>query len=82
MFSYALLGHHHVPANISIGYGEHLMSGNWVGANAYSREIVAGGRPSQWVFFTSREYGVGERSLIYLDETSEPTKPEVYGVGG
>lgn len=80
MFSYALLGHHHVPANISIGYGEHLMSGNWVGANNLSKEITAGGRPSQWVFFTSKEYGVGERSLIHLDKNAEPKKPEVYSV--
>ena len=33
---HVLLGHHHQPASIPIGYGEYLMSGNWVGANNLS----------------------------------------------
>lgn len=69
---YVLLGHHHQPASIPIGYGEHLMSGNWVGANNLSG-IVGSNVPSQWAFFVSKEHGVCDRSLIYLDEKRVPT---------
>lgn len=71
MFDYLLLGHHHRPANIEVGYGEHLMSGNWVGATQYAKKIVASGWPSQWVFYVSEEYGVSERSPIRLVKKDE-----------
>lgn len=69
---YVLLGHHHQPAAIPIGYGEHLMSGNWVGANNLSG-VVGSNTPSQSAFFVSREHGVCDRSMLYLDEKRKPT---------
>jgi hypothetical protein len=69
---YVFLGHHHQPASIPIGYGEHLMSGNWVGASSLSK-IVGSNCPSQWFFGISEEWGVCDRSLIYLDERRKPT---------
>lgn len=70
-YDYLLLGHHHRPAHIEIGFGEHLMSGNWVGATQLSRKIVKAGRPSQWIYYVSEEYGVGERSKIFLQDPEE-----------
>lgn len=79
IFHYLLLGHHHVPASISIGNGEHLMSGNWVGANNLSSDITAGGRPTQWAYFVSPRYGVGDRSLIFLEGEEGPArKPKIH----
>lgn len=78
IFHYLLLGHHHQPASIPVGDGEHLMSGNWVGTNNLSTKITAAGRPSQWVYFCAREFGVGDRSLIYLDSGEERPKPAIH----
>jgi hypothetical protein len=71
---YVLLGHHHQPAAIPVGYGEWLMSGNWVGGNSLSK-IVGSNTPSQSVYFVSEEHGVCDRSLIYLDEKRKPQAP-------
>lgn len=71
VFDYLLLGHHHQPANIPIGYGEHIMSGNWVGATNLSR-FVGSNTPSQAVLYVSEEYGASDRSLIYLDAVRKP----------
>ena len=68
---YVLVGHHHQPASIPVGYGEWLMSGNWVGGNSLSK-IVGSNTPSQWCFFVSREHGVCDRSIIYLDDKRKP----------
>jgi hypothetical protein len=68
---YVLLGHHHQPASIPIGYGEHLMSGNWVGASNLSN-VVGSNTPQQWLFFVDRDYGVCTREPIYLDERRKP----------
>ena len=69
---YVLLGHHHQPASIPIGYGEYLMSGNWVGANNLSG-VVGSNTPSQWCFGVSPEHGVCDRFLLYLDDVRKPT---------
>jgi transposase-like protein len=68
---YVLVGHHHQPASIPTGYGEWLMSGNWVGATTLSKH-VGSNTPSQWCYFVSEEHGVCDRSLIYLDEKRKP----------
>ncbi len=68
---YVLLGHHHTPAMIPIGYGEWLMSGNWVGATNLSG-VVGSNTPQQWVFWVDPDYGVLGREPIYLDEVRRP----------
>lgn len=78
MFDYLLLGHHHRPAEIEIGYGEHLMSGNWVGATQLSRKIVSAGWPSQWLYAVSEDWGVGERVKIRLQKREELLAPTVH----
>jgi hypothetical protein len=68
---YVLVGHHHQPASIPVGYGEWLQSGNWVGGNSLSK-IVGSNTPSQWMFGVSEDHGVCDRFLIYLDEKRKP----------
>jgi hypothetical protein len=68
---YVLAGHHHQPASIPTGYGEFLMSGNFVGGNNLSR-FVGSNTPSQWAFGVSEQHGVCDRFLIYLDERRKP----------
>ena len=68
---FVLAGHHHQPASISVGYGEWLLSGNWVGGNSLSR-FVGSNTPSQWCYGISEKWGVCDRFLIYLDEKRKP----------
>lgn len=68
---YVLVGHHHQPASIPIGYGEWLMSGNFVGGNTLSK-IVGSNTPSQWCYGISDKWGVCDRFLLYLDEKRKP----------
>jgi hypothetical protein len=69
---YVLLGHHHQPASIPIGYGEWLMSGNWVGANNLSGQ-VGSNTPQQSLFMVDPELGVLTREPILLDKVRKPT---------
>jgi hypothetical protein len=68
---YVLLGHHHQPASIPIGFGEYLMSGNWVGATSLSKH-VGSNTPSQFLYYVDDQYGVGDRAPIYLDKRRKP----------
>jgi hypothetical protein len=68
---YVLLGHHHQQANIPIGYGEWLMSGNWVGATALSR-VVGANQPKQAMFMVDERNGVLDRIPILLDDRRKP----------
>jgi hypothetical protein len=79
IFDYLLLGHHHQSAQIEIGQGEHLMSGNWVGANNLTRYIGAAGIPSQTAYIVSRSHGVGARHKIPLTSRKESNaKPKIH----
>lgn len=68
---YVLLGHHHQQANIPIGYGEWLMSGNWVGATSLSRK-VGSNQPKQSMFMVDEKNGVLDRIPILLDVRRKP----------
>jgi hypothetical protein len=68
---YVLLGHHHTPAQIPIGYGEHFMSGNWIGATNLSGQ-VGSNVPQQMVFMVDTEHGVLDRIPIKLDSRRKP----------
>ncbi len=68
---YVLLGHHHQQAQIPIGYGEWLMSGNWVGATSLSR-IVGSNQPKQSMFMVDERHGVLDRIPILLDDSRRP----------
>ena len=73
---YVLLGHHHTPAQIPIGYGEHFMSGNWVGATNLSGQ-VGSNQPQQMAFMVDSEHGVLDRIPIKLDSRNKP-QPTIY----
>lgn len=73
---YVLLGHHHQPASIPIGYGEWLMSGNWVGATNLSG-IVGSNTPQQAVYMIDENNGLLDRIPVLLDEVRKPT-PKIH----
>jgi hypothetical protein len=81
---YLLMGHHHQPANIPNGSGvATIVSGDWVGPNNLSRQIMAGSRPQQSVLLISAKHGLTEEAHIYLDgeDRSKRATPPLYSVG-
>jgi hypothetical protein len=80
---YLLMGHHHQPANIPNGSGgATIVSGDWVGPNNLSRQIMAGSRPQQSVLLISSKHGLVEEAHIYLDgeDRSNRETPPLYSV--
>jgi hypothetical protein len=73
VYDYLLLGHHHQPASIPIGFARHLMSGNWVGGTNLS-EYVGSNIPSQNMYFVSENYGAADSSEIFL-QTKDQGRP-------
>lgn len=71
MYDYLLMGHHHQPATIPNGSGEHIISGDWVGANNLSRYITAASRPQQRILYVAKKYGIVETSNIYFTTAEE-----------
>ena len=69
---YVLLGHHHQPASIPIGYGEYFLAGNWVGATNLSN-IVGSNQPQQQVLMVDEQNGVLDRIPVLLDDRRKPT---------
>jgi hypothetical protein len=78
IFDYCLSGHIHQPAVIPNGSGgEYIISGDWVGANNLSGQIVAASRPQQRLIFVSEKWGLSENVPIYFAEAARP-KPHIY----
>lgn len=73
---YVLAGHHHQQAQIPVGYGEWLMSGNWVGATNMSGG-VGSNTPKQAMFMVDPDHGVLDRVPILLDDVIMP-QPTVH----
>lgn len=81
LYQYLLMGHIHQPAEISNGAAETIVSGDWVGANNLSGQIVAASRPQQKVIFVSDRWGVSATERIYFEEASVAFEPtDIYGV--
>lgn len=81
LYDYLLCGHHHQPASIPTGSGgEIIMSGDWVGGNNLSGQLVAASRPQQKLLFVADKYGVTEHIPIYLEESRRP-EPHIYESG-
>lgn len=81
LYDYLLMGHHHQPATIPNGSGEHIISGDWVGANNLSRFITAASRPQQRVLYVAQKYGIVEDSRIYFTNSTEAHEsPPVHSV--
>jgi hypothetical protein len=79
-YKYLLMGHIHQPAEISNGAAETIVSGDWVGPNNLSGQIVAASRPQQKVIFVSDRWGVSNTERIYFQEADEAFAPtEIYG---
>jgi hypothetical protein len=79
-YKYLLMGHIHQPAEISNGAAEAIVSGDWVGPNNLSGQMVAGSRPQQKVIFVSERWGVSNTERIYFQEASEAfAKTQIFG---
>lgn len=79
-YKYLLMGHIHQPAEISNGAAEAIVSGDWVGPNNLSGQMVAGSRPQQKVVFVSDRWGVSNTERIYFQEAEEAfAKTHIYG---
>jgi hypothetical protein len=79
-YKYLLMGHIHQPAEISNGAAETIVSGDWVGPNNLSGQMVAGSRPQQKVIFVSDRWGVSNTERIYFQEADEAFAPtDIYG---
>jgi hypothetical protein len=79
-YKYCLMGHIHQPAEISNGAAETIVSGDWVGPNNLSGQMVAGSRPQQKVIFVSNKWGVSNTERIYFQEADEAfAKTHIYG---
>lgn len=81
LYRYLFMGHIHQQSQINIGTGaEALVSGDWVGPNNMSGDIMAASRPKQWLFYFSASMGVSEQVPIYLTEADEALEPSpIYG---
>lgn len=81
MHRYILMGHIHTPAEITVGTGaEAIVSGDWVGANNLSADIVAASRPQQKVLYVAQKWGVVETARIYLTDAATAHAPtRIYG---
>jgi hypothetical protein len=79
-YKYLLMGHIHQPAELSNGAAEAIVSGDWVGPNNLSGQMVAGSRPQQKVIFVSDRWGVSNTERIYFQEADEAFAPtQIYG---
>lgn len=81
LYRYLFMGHIHQQSQLNIGTGaEAIISGDWVGANNMSDQIVAASRPKQWLIYFSASMGVADQVPIYLTEADEALMPSpIYG---
>jgi hypothetical protein len=81
LYRYLFLGHIHQQSQINIGTGaEACVSGDWVGANNMSGDIVAASRPKQSLVYFGAQYGITESVPIYLTDADDALAPSpIYG---
>lgn len=79
VFHVWLLGHWHAAAVLPSGRGMRLVNGNAVGANRLTTAAVLGATaPTQSLMYLSRDLGVAELALLYLDQEQATVKPRIY----
>ena len=81
LYRYLFMGHIHQQSQINIGTGaEAIVSGDWVGANNMTGDIMAQSRPKQWLVYFAASMGVTEQVPIYLTDADEALEPSpIYG---
>lgn len=81
LYRYLFMGHIHQQSEINIGTGaEAVVSGDWVGPNNMSGEIMAASRPKQALVYFGAQYGITEHVPIYLTDADEALTPSpIYG---
>ena len=74
--NYLHIGHFHAEAGISSSLGDMIVNGNWIGANAFSKQIVEANTPVQLVHGISEANGIEWTKKIYL-RTRQSMRPKV-----
>jgi len=80
IFHVWLLGHWHAAATLPSGRGMRVVNGNAVGANRLTTAAVLGATaPTQNLVYLSRDLGLAELALLYLDPEQAAVRPRIYG---